>query len=426
MEVGCALLFAGYARLGVGASVWPILAVVFGLGLARGFSDPALPAFEAQVVPRELLLRASAWQASVWQAAAIAGPALGGVLYAALGARGAYLFAAALFGVALGCVAWIRPKPRPQFVPGEPVWQSIKEGLAFVLRRQVLVGSMALDLLPEMEALNVLGPVAERTGAYVEAGQRFGEALVLARRLGLEAVQGDLLTNLALVEAAQGRPEVAGRHVEDALALHRHLDHRLGIVVALELRGALALDAGRLEEVREALGQGLALARDLGFHQRLPLLLRHLAQVAFEEGDFGEARRRGGEALAAARADNHLTLEIAALNILGRACGRLGQDREARGHLAQSLRLAGSIQETPQLLEALAYLAELWAGRGRPGEAARPRPAVWTEGPAFPRGTRRRRTAGRPRADGGAGERGPRRPRPRGALYLSLTMRPCT
>ncbi|GBF06715.1 major facilitator transporter [Deinococcus aerius] len=146
VEVGCALLFAGYALLGAGVGVWPILALVFCLGLARGFSDPALPAFEAQVVPRELLLRASAWQASVWQAAAIAGPALGGVLYAALGARGSYLFAAALFGVALGCVAFIRPKPRPQFVPGEPVWQSIKEGLAFVLRRQVLVGSMALDL----------------------------------------------------------------------------------------------------------------------------------------------------------------------------------------------------------------------------------------------------------------------------------------
>ncbi|WP_019586736.1 MFS transporter [Deinococcus apachensis] len=146
IEVGCALLFAGYALLGAGAGVGPILALVFCLGLARGFSDPALPAFEAQVVPRELLLRASAWQASVWQAAAIAGPAVGGVLYAALGARGAYLFAAALFGVALGCVAFIRPKPRPHFVPGEPVWQSIKEGLAFVLRRQVLVGSMALDL----------------------------------------------------------------------------------------------------------------------------------------------------------------------------------------------------------------------------------------------------------------------------------------
>ncbi|WP_216320949.1 MFS transporter [Deinococcus aestuarii] len=146
VEVGCAFLFAGYAALGTGSGVWPILALIFCLGLARGFSDPALPAFEAQVVPRDLLLRASAWQASVWQVAAISGPALGGVLYAVLGAGGAYLFAAVLFGVALVCVASIRPKPRPRFTPGEPVWQSIKEGLAFVLRRQVLVGSMALDL----------------------------------------------------------------------------------------------------------------------------------------------------------------------------------------------------------------------------------------------------------------------------------------
>ncbi|GMA16870.1 MFS transporter [Deinococcus metallilatus] len=146
VEVACSLLFFLYAPHAPALGYGPILALIFLLGTARGFSDPALPAFEAQVVPRELLLRASAWQSSAWQAAAIAGPALGGVLYAAVGARGSYLFAAGLYGLALACLASVKAKPRPAFTPGEPVWRSVKEGLAFVVQRQVLVGSMALDL----------------------------------------------------------------------------------------------------------------------------------------------------------------------------------------------------------------------------------------------------------------------------------------
>ncbi len=146
VEVACAALFFLYAPHAPRWGAWPLLALVFALGTARGFSEPALPALEAQVVPRELLLRASAWQSSAWQAAAIIGPALGGGLYAATGAGGAYAFAAVLYALALGCLAWVRPKPRPAWTPGEPVWQSVKAGLAFVLQRQVLVGSMALDL----------------------------------------------------------------------------------------------------------------------------------------------------------------------------------------------------------------------------------------------------------------------------------------
>ena len=62
------------------------------------------------------------------------------------GAGGAYLFAAVLYALALVALASVKAKPRPSFTPGEPVWQSVKEGLAFVVQRQVLVGSMALDL----------------------------------------------------------------------------------------------------------------------------------------------------------------------------------------------------------------------------------------------------------------------------------------
>ncbi|WP_161882081.1 MFS transporter [Deinococcus alpinitundrae] len=146
VEVLCALGFALYASHASVYGTVPILALIFTLGVARGFSDPALPAFQAQVVPRELLLRASAWRSSAGQAASIFGPALGGVLYASVGAGGSYIFAFVLLLVSLSCVFFVKPKPIPTFKAGEPFVQSIKEGLAFVLQRQVLVGSMALDL----------------------------------------------------------------------------------------------------------------------------------------------------------------------------------------------------------------------------------------------------------------------------------------
>jgi len=146
VEVICALGFALYAPHAAVYGIVPLLALIFTLGVARGFSDPALPAFQAQVVPRELLLRASAWRSSAGQAASIFGPALGGVLYASVGAGGSYIFAFVLLLISLSCVVFVKPKPVPAFKAGEPFVQSIKEGLAFVVQRQVLVGSMALDL----------------------------------------------------------------------------------------------------------------------------------------------------------------------------------------------------------------------------------------------------------------------------------------
>ncbi len=146
VEVICALGFALYAPHAAVYGIVPLLALIFTLGVARGFSDPALPAFQAQVVPRELLLRASAWRSSAGQAASIFGPALGGVLYASVGAGGSYIFAFVLLLISLSCVVFVKPKPIPAFKAGEPFVQSIKEGLAFVVQRQVLVGSMALDL----------------------------------------------------------------------------------------------------------------------------------------------------------------------------------------------------------------------------------------------------------------------------------------
>ncbi|WP_425146218.1 MFS transporter [Deinococcus sp.] len=129
-------------------SLAALYALVFVSGLARGFGDPAASAFEMQVVPSAVYVNAASWLGSAGLAASMLGPAVGGFAFDVLHAHGAYLLIAALQGVALASI-WRVPNigtpPAPQGTP-EPIWDSIREGLTFVGRDPVLLGSMALDL----------------------------------------------------------------------------------------------------------------------------------------------------------------------------------------------------------------------------------------------------------------------------------------
>lgn len=146
VSVLAALAFAALSLNPQTLSLVALYTVVFIAGMARGFSDPAASAFEAQVVPRELYLNASTWSGSVWQATAIIGPALGGFVYAFFGVTNTYIMIAVLFALAWVCMSLIKRKPMPPVEEGESVWQSIAVGVRYVFHHQVLVGSMALDL----------------------------------------------------------------------------------------------------------------------------------------------------------------------------------------------------------------------------------------------------------------------------------------
>ncbi len=146
VSILCAVFFALYNGRETIHSLLPIYAVIFVAGIARGFSDPASSAFEAQVVPRDQMVNGSAWLSSSWQACSIAGPALGGFSYDLLGVQNTYWLVAVLFGAAWVSIFFIAPKPIPEPEEHESIWESIAGGVKFVFGNQVLVGSMALDL----------------------------------------------------------------------------------------------------------------------------------------------------------------------------------------------------------------------------------------------------------------------------------------
>jgi MFS family permease len=124
-----------------------IYVVIVVCGGARSFLLPARNALAAEVVPRPLFARAVAWRTAIWQVAAVAGPALGGVLYAWVGPTVSYAIAAALMAAAFAAVARIEVTERRAPPAGGPLWASVREGLAFLVRRRLFLGAMTLDLL---------------------------------------------------------------------------------------------------------------------------------------------------------------------------------------------------------------------------------------------------------------------------------------
>ena len=129
-------------------SLWPFLALSFASGVAAALGNPAARSMPPTLVPRELLTSALAIRSTVGQATVVTGPALGGLLFA-VSPELVYGLGVALFVVAMGVVATIRPRTveqEPLLVAGSRLG-ALFAGLRFVRRTPVLLGAISLDLV---------------------------------------------------------------------------------------------------------------------------------------------------------------------------------------------------------------------------------------------------------------------------------------
>ena len=124
----------------------PIYFIIFITGIARGFMQPALTAFAAQLVPRELFGNASTWNSLVWQIAEITGPAIGGLVYGFFGVGAAYSLVTILTTIGLGFFAFVEKKNIPEKSKKENIWQSLSTGLKFVFSNQIILSAITLDM----------------------------------------------------------------------------------------------------------------------------------------------------------------------------------------------------------------------------------------------------------------------------------------
>ena len=189
---------------------WTIYAVIVVCGAARSFLLPARNALGADLVPRPLFPSAVAWRTGIWQVAAVTGPALGGILYAWVGATSSYAIAAGLMAISLVTVARIRAPARPPVARAEPLVASVRAGLTFLFSRPVFLGAMTLDLL------------AVLFGGAVALLPIFAEEILHVGPQGLGALRAAPAVGAVLMSsllALRPPPRRAGRLFLSAVAL---------------------------------------------------------------------------------------------------------------------------------------------------------------------------------------------------------------
>ncbi|HEY0445778.1 MAG TPA: MFS transporter [Allosphingosinicella sp.] len=144
LQVACAAVLAWLTWTDA-VSLTALFVVAGFLGVARAFSGPAIGALAPNLVPPEILPNAIALSSIAWQAGMIAGPAIGGYLYAWIPAA-SYLASAALFILSLIAFFLVSPVPRPEVDRlRHPIHQMI-DGLSYVRTNRLVLGAISLDL----------------------------------------------------------------------------------------------------------------------------------------------------------------------------------------------------------------------------------------------------------------------------------------
>jgi MFS family permease len=141
----CSALFLTFSLL-YPRNAMPFYAVLILFGAARGFSGPSGQSLLAFLVPPERLAKSIALSSSAFTVAVIAGPALGGFLYA-LGPIATYSlsFIGFMGAAALTTTFGGRRFDRASVV-GTSRLERVIEGIRFVRDRPIVLGAISLDL----------------------------------------------------------------------------------------------------------------------------------------------------------------------------------------------------------------------------------------------------------------------------------------
>jgi len=133
--------------------VWPIFAVLFGVGLGRAFSGPASAAFLPSLVPSNHFVTAVTFGSIVFQIANIAGPAVGGLLFTLSlpgslshwnGGAAVYAFTLITLLAFLVLVGMMRTRP-VRLVKNAFNLDTMLAGFKYVWQTKLLLGSISVD-----------------------------------------------------------------------------------------------------------------------------------------------------------------------------------------------------------------------------------------------------------------------------------------
>ena len=193
IQVGIALILLAITAEGP-HSIWPFLGVGLLSGVASAVGTPAQRALTPELVPTDLLAGAIALRSVAGQIGVVAGPAVGGVIFA-IEPLAVYALAATLL-IAAGAATLGLPRTIARRGAERVDRDSLVAGIRFIRQKRVVLGAILLDLVAVLfgDAI-ALAPVFAKT--ILEGGPVVLGALRAAPSAGA-LVAGLLITRRPL------------------------------------------------------------------------------------------------------------------------------------------------------------------------------------------------------------------------------------
>ncbi len=129
------------------AILYTIYAFVFMGGLLRAFFGPTIFSLVALIVPKKVYPNAATWNSSTWQMASVLGPAFAGLTINWIGVHWSLCIVFGLVVLSFVLLFGISRKPIMNPKIGEPIMQSLKEGVRFVFKTKAILGALSLDMI---------------------------------------------------------------------------------------------------------------------------------------------------------------------------------------------------------------------------------------------------------------------------------------
>ncbi|MDB4178507.1 MFS transporter [Flavobacteriaceae bacterium] len=127
--------------------LYTIYAFIFMGGLLRAFFGPTIFSLVALIVPKKVYPNAATWNSSTWQMASVLGPAFAGFTINWIGVHWSLCIVFGLVVLSFILLFGISRKPILNPKIGEPIVQSLKEGVRFVFKTKAILGALSLDMI---------------------------------------------------------------------------------------------------------------------------------------------------------------------------------------------------------------------------------------------------------------------------------------
>ncbi len=134
--------------------VWHIFVLASLLGTVNAFDIPARQAFQVEMVGKADLMNAIALNSSMFNASRVIGPAIAGILVAAIGEGWCFFANAVSYVAVIAGLLLMNVEERARSAPGISPWASVVEGFGFVVRNMpvrailTLLGVVSLTGMP--------------------------------------------------------------------------------------------------------------------------------------------------------------------------------------------------------------------------------------------------------------------------------------